>query len=196
MIPSVAQCRALMTQYRMLDNIRAHSFVVARVAALLANGLREAGSTVALDLTIAGALLHDIGKTPCLDTNENHALVGRDICLRHGFFELAEIVAEHVVLQGGISETGGSVKEIVNYADKRVLHDQVVSLEERQQYIIERYGKNDARLCELIKENFQAIRKLEQRIFGQLTFGPEILAACILEPASFDFLPSPLEQCV
>ncbi len=82
---------------------------------------------------IAGALLHDIAKTLCIKTDCRHAEIGRQICVELGYPELSEIVAEHVVLKNFTADLYiqgifGS-KEIVYYADKRVRHDQVVSLD-------------------------------------------------------------------
>jgi len=99
MIPSVQQCFALMTKYEMLENIKAHSIMVERIASLIARGLLEAGASLSLDLVTAGALMHDIAKTQSLKTKENHSAKGSEICLQNRLEELAEIVAEHVVLK-------------------------------------------------------------------------------------------------
>ncbi len=169
MIPSPEQCYELMAHYRMLDNIKAHSIMVARVARLLAGNL--AGTELDMDLVIAGALLHDIAKTQCLYSNRSHALEGEEIVLRHGFDELAEIVAEHVVL--GRTTPGIIVeKQIVYYADKRINHDQVVSLEERLAYILDRYGRDNPTRHEMIMINFVKCQALEKEIFSYLSFAP------------------------
>ena len=81
MIPSVEECYKLMDKYGMLDNIKAHSAIVEKVAVIIAKGLIEVGSDLSLEKVIAGALLHDIGKTMCLNTNINHAPKGKEICL-------------------------------------------------------------------------------------------------------------------
>ena len=61
----------------MLDNIRAHSFVVARVAEALVDGLGRTGKTPGplpdKEEVVAGALLHDIAKTLCIKTDCRHA---------------------------------------------------------------------------------------------------------------------------
>ncbi|MBW1705401.1 MAG: hypothetical protein JRJ86_09570 [Deltaproteobacteria bacterium] len=44
MIPSIETCFELMDKYRMLENIKAHSIIVTKVAHLIASGLRDAGS--------------------------------------------------------------------------------------------------------------------------------------------------------
>ena len=81
---------------------------------------------------IAGALLHDIAKTLCIKTGCQHARVGQQILEDLGFPELGQLVGEHVVLINQNYENNAlgifTATEIVNYADKRVRHDQVVPL--------------------------------------------------------------------
>jgi putative nucleotidyltransferase with HDIG domain len=165
----------------MLENIQAHSFVVSRVAESLIDGLHRTGKSTGplpdKDEIISGALLHDIAKTLCLKTDCRHAEIGRQICLDLGYPELSEIVAEHVVLKNftpdlytqGIYRT----KEIVFYADKRVCHDQVVSLAGRLEYILERYGDNNPAKKKLIHQNFQQTLDLELYLFSFLDFQPD-----------------------
>ena len=172
-IPDVKQCLGLMVQYHMLPNIRKHSIVVARVAEIISNGLVGAGQDLSLEKIIAGALLHDIGKTACLDNDDDHAVKGCEICLAHNLNSIADIVAEHVILKNYSSENEFSEKEIVYYADKRVNHDQVVSLDERLEYILDRYGMNNEARYRAIKRNYARCRDLEKRMFSLLAFEPE-----------------------
>jgi putative nucleotidyltransferase with HDIG domain len=179
-IPTIETCLQLMDDYRMLNNIKAHSKVVARVAELVTRGFRQTtGENLNLDLVLSASLLHDIAKTQCLDNRCDHAKVGGEICRAHGFVELADIVAEHVVLKsngsGPITE-----KEIVYYADKRVNHDQVVSLQDRLDYILDRYGRNNIVRHDMIRQNFDKCLKMEKRIFASLDFTPEQLASLIM----------------
>lgn len=171
MIPSVAECFQLMDRYRMLDNIRNHSIIVARISTLLAEEAGRAGLDISLPLVVTAALLHDIGKTACLDNDRDHADLGRDICLEHGFDELAGIVAEHVHLRDNhlpvVTES-----EIVFYADKRVTHDQVVSLDARHEYILERYGNNDPERLVAIRKNCRKWWDVEEALFAILPFEP------------------------
>jgi putative nucleotidyltransferase with HDIG domain len=183
-IPSKTQCLALMDQYGMLDNIRAHSLAVARVAEAVLTGLTETnGKKINLperELVLAGALLHDIAKTICLQQDCLHAQKGRDICLRHGFPAIAEIVCEHVLLREFSIERYAQgifyAKEIVYYADKRVRHDTIVSLEERLSYILERYGNNDKERVGRIRDNFQRCQTMEKYLFSRINFAPDELA--------------------
>lgn len=176
MIPSIAQCFQLMEQYAMLPNIREHSLMVGRVAGLIGSELARAGRGLSQELIVTGALLHDIAKTASLERELRHDELGREICLRHGFDELAEIVAEHVVLKKGVPENC-TEKEIVYYADKRVLHDAVVTLETRLDYIIHRYGNGDEGLHVRIRQNFAQAHAIEARLFAELDFSPAELGA-------------------
>lgn len=175
-IPTIQQCHSLMEEYAMLDNIRAHSLMVARVAQLLLQGLADSPKTNANipseKLVLAGALLHDIAKTPCLNNSCDHARHGRDICLELGYPEVAEVVREHVILSEFFitrySKGQFLAKELVYYADKRVRHDEVVSLEERLEYILEHYGNNNPKRHILIKENFDKCQQLETFLFSAM----------------------------
>ena len=171
-IPGVEDCLNLMEQYHMLPNIKDHSIAVARVAEIITNGLIAAGHDLSLDIVIAGALLHDIGKTSCLDNDEDHAARGCEICLTHNLEPIAAIVAEHVILKNYLPANGFAEKEIVYYADKRVNHDQVVSLEERLAYILGRYGRSNELRCQAIRKNYARCRDLEMRMFSFLGFEP------------------------
>ena len=76
-----------------------------------------------------GALLHDLGKTPCLGTSENHAWWGAAVLSGLGYPEVAQIVKEHVRLEPSPADARPLREaEVVNYADKRVLHTRVVTI--------------------------------------------------------------------
>ncbi len=179
-LPDIAACAALMEEHGMLTNIREHSFMVARVAALLAEGLQQTSSQPPdLQLCISGALLHDIAKTPCLTSGGSHAKEGAELCRCLGFPEIADIVAAHVILsdfnparyQQGIF----SAQEIVYYADKRVLHDKIVSLPERLDYILEKYSGGDVHRAQGIRDNFSKCGELENYLFSFLNFSQDQL---------------------
>ena len=176
MIPSIETCLGLMDKYRMLPHIRAHSFVVARIAHLIAKGLKGSGIKISLDKTLAGALLHDIGKIESFTSRQDHSEIGKRICMEYGLDEIANIVGEHVRLKKCDLTGFYSEKEIVYYADKRVNHDRIVGLQERLAYILERYGRNEEDLCKRIKKNFEHCEMIEKKLFRRLSFGPESLA--------------------
>ena len=176
-IPGLDDCIRLFDAHGMLDNIRHHSLVVAELSARIARGLAEKTPDRPqpdLKLVMAGALLHDIAKTPCLYGRCDHARVGAAICLDAGWPEVAEIVGQHVYLQPFDTpryEAGVFfAKEIVHYADKRVL-----SLEERLEDILERYCKDNPERRRRSVEHFAQCRLLEKLLFRWLPFAPEDL---------------------
>jgi uncharacterized protein len=183
-IPTADQCILLMERYGMLPNIKAHSIVVEKVAFLLAQRLQKAGEDLVLEAVTAGALMHDIAKTECLRTKENHAEKGKEICLDLRLHEIADIVAEHIVLTEFRAGHAVREKEIVYYADKRVNHDVVVSLDERLQYLLEHYGRGRESIEELIRNNFELCRAVEKKIFSRLSFRPEEVSMMIGQQAN------------
>lgn len=168
-IPTIHQCYSLMDEYAMLANIRAHSLMVARVAALLVQKLAGPSRPLPQDLVLAGALLHDIAKTPCLEGRCDHARHGSAICHQHGYPEVAELIQEHVMLKEFSPKRYSKglffPKELVFYADKRVRHDQIVSLGERLDYILGHYGRDDPQIRRQIRQNFAKCLELEKFIF-------------------------------
>ena len=183
-IPGIDTCIALMEQYAMLPNIRRHSLLVARIAELLALRLYErlpTGQAPDQNLCVNGALLHDIAKTPCLKDGCDHAEIGAAICRRHRYPEIAEIVAGHVILKNFSPEKYKQgffqAQDIVYYADKRVRHDAIVSLDERLEYILENYGGNDERVQGVIRDNFSRCEQQEGFLFSFLDFTPEQLCS-------------------
>jgi HD superfamily phosphohydrolase YqeK len=64
--------------------------------------------------------------------------------------------------------------EIINYADKRVLHDRIVSLDERMSYIQERYGTRPEHKRR-IRLLWDKTKVLEKQIFAYLPFSPNNL---------------------
>ena len=166
-----------MDRYEMLENIKAHSVVVAKVAQLIARGLRDARINISLEKTIAGALLHDIGKTASLKSGKDHSEIGRQICLENHLEEIADIVWEHVRLKAYHFDGDYSEKELVYYADKRVNHDKIVSLENRLDDILERYGKIREGVSHAIRMNFEFCKKVEKKLFRPLLFSPDALPA-------------------
>jgi len=179
-IPDRQQCLRLMDKYSMLDNIRAHSLKVALVAEQLHDLLAASASAEHLpdkSLVIAGALLHDIAKTKCISEGCRHAQIGAYICLDEGLPEIAEIVTEHVILfdPDPIRWQEGRflAKELVYYSDKRVKHDQIVALDERLDYIIDRYGADDEYTIQRIRKNFTTCINLEKAIFECAGISPK-----------------------
>ncbi len=163
-----------MHQHGMLEHITRHCMVVAKVALFLSGQLNRRGQGIDLSLVEAASLLHDLTKTESLKTKEDHAKTASECLKRLGYERVGEIVAEHVVLAGEKDPCRVSEEEIVNYADKRVQHDHVVSLRERFRDLKDRYGKSERSLG-LMEMLEQATSKVENKIFSHLEISPEYL---------------------
>lgn len=190
-VPGISECLRIMEQYEMLPHIRLHSIMVARVAECLLAGLQStpaasgpANHSLRLDTVVAGALLHDIAKTPCLNDRCDHAAKGAEICFELGYPAIGRIVEEHVILREhdpARYERGiFSNREIVYYADKRVRHEEIVSLRDRLDYIISHYGRKNPHLRRLIHSNFNRCVELEKYLFSFIDFPPDELAERVM----------------
>ena len=179
-LPTPEEARAWWDDYGMLDNIRRHSEVVCKVALLLTDWLAAAGLNFNRPAVEVGALAHDIAKTPCLGSEKLHFIEGEKILLALGYPELGFLVRRHVYLppEHPLDET-----MIVNYADKRVTHDKIVDLNQRFDYIAERYGNGDPQRVARIKQGRQRAFAAEQSIFAPLggLHQPEDIARLGLE---------------
>jgi uncharacterized protein len=178
-LPSGATCRRLISDMGMLENIVAHSLQVCRVSLFLTDRLALPG--LDRELIRAAALLHDITKTRSFQTREDHAKTGARLIADLGYPEVAGIVGQHVRLDRYGSDSTDPVEaEIVNYADKRVLHDRIVPLGERMGYILERYGSDPLRK-HWIRTLWEKTEGLEARLFARLPFQPDDVSRFLAE---------------
>ncbi len=168
------QCFELMGKMQMPEHIVAHSLQVHRVAMCLIGDLKSRGLQLNGQLVQAAALLHDITKSRSFETAENHALTGGQKLTDLGYPEIGNLVRQHVQLDDYSESKNLAEAEMVNYADKRVLHDRIVSLDERMNYIMERYGHEPAHQ-QRIQMLWEKTRTLEKRIFSYLPVAPNDL---------------------
>lgn len=177
-IPSTEECYRLICEMEMMDHIVAHSIRVCQVAILLTDNLAQCEDTLNRDLIQASALLHDITKTRSFKTGENHAVTAQELLKQLGYPEVAYIVGQHVRLNVYSVSTPPVEAEIVNYADKRVLHDSVVPLKERLDYVLEKYVNGPGDMG-YIKGFWINTEMLEEKLFAYLPFKPEEISSLI-----------------
>jgi putative nucleotidyltransferase with HDIG domain len=161
-----------MEREQMPEHICQHSEQVARLALALARELNASGQRLDLALLEAGALLHDIRKLLTIEQGGNHARLGARWAEESGYGEIAPMIERHVELGPWQPEGVVTEVELVNYADKRVRHTEVVSLQERFVDLLDRYGKSDGARTR-IRQHWETVRKLETKIFDLLEFGPD-----------------------
>lgn len=174
MIPTREECLRLMEKFGMLDHIINHSIEVTKVALCISTELNKKGQGLDLGLVEAASLLHDLAKTECLKTKEDHAAAGAQLLKEMGYERVGEVVAEHIQLSEGKQCLSISEEEVVNYADKRVRHDRIVSLEERFSDLRDRYGKGKWVLGQLERLE-KATLAVENKIFSILETNPNDL---------------------
>ena len=142
-VPDDTACFALWNKYDMLPNIRRHSLLVAHVATTLARRASELGFVVNIDEVHASGLLHDIAKTYCVRHGGSHAQVGASwvVAETHNY-AIAQGVILHVWWPWPLPEGPVicSLPFFVIYADKRIQHDACVTLQERYDDLLDRYG--------------------------------------------------------
>lgn len=141
--PDEEECSALWDKYDMPEHIRAHSRLVADLAVAVAEKLAETGADVHVPSVLACGLLHDLGKYYTIRNGGSHGQVGAawvqsEIRNPH----IAQGVLQHVRWVWRIDEAIDAwlLAYCIIYSDKRVMHDSVVSLEERYVDLVARYG--------------------------------------------------------
>lgn len=178
--PDDQTCFALWKKYAMLPNIQRHSLLVARIATELARRAAEKGFAVNVPQVRAGALLHDIAKSYCVRHGGSHAQLGGGwVVAETRNYAVAQGVMLHVHWPWPLPEGAGicALPFFVIYADKRVRHDSCVSLAERYEDLLDRYGHSQA-ARQGIGASYEQGRNIERALSAQL--------GCALHEDSFD----------
>jgi uncharacterized protein len=135
------------------DHIIKHSILVAEKALEIAKQIQDAGHPVNLELVEMGALLHDIGRVNAKGLH--HAAEGSKILREHGFSEaIARIVETHSL---NASWPTTIEEKIVCYADKIIKGTQRLSVNDRFDIWIKRYGQSEILIT--AKKNILQIEK-------------------------------------
>jgi len=186
-------------------HVLAHSKMVACVAGVIADCFSQRGIKVDKVLIEQAALLHDLVRVvdfKIFDSDKfpykvpkkawtiyeklrlkyhgrHHANVAAEILGRAGYPRLASVIAAHRFLRIFDSDFKnlGWEEKIVYYADKRVKHDQIVSLKERLSD-----GRKRNRGLEPEKDiqcSDVVIMKLEKEIFDLIKIKPEEISLLV-----------------
>jgi molybdenum cofactor cytidylyltransferase len=153
------------------DRIK-HDFKVAEVAVVIGWALNAANHKVDVELVRIAAKLHDIAKG-----QKKHDIAGGKILRRLGFGIVGDIVTVHSDLAGGDLSQSLEAK-IVYLADKFVLGEKLVSLEERYSSANRRLGLTPEivaaiaqrlKVAQQVKKEIERLlgRPLESVVFGK-----------------------------
>lgn len=165
-IPDMKTSLALLQKYDILPNVLEHSLQVHKVACAIVNHL-NGSVTINRDLVCAAALLHDITKSRALKTGEKHDISGKQLLESLGYPEIADIVGQHVFLRDTSEASPLNEADIVYYADKRVMHNEIVTVDQRIEDLLKRYGTTPER-CNKILENKDIIIIIEKKLTRHL----------------------------
>jgi putative nucleotidyltransferase with HDIG domain len=200
-LPTIEEVEQLWDDYHVPQNVRGHMKAVAKVAVFLAKKLKEKGIHVDVGLVERSALLHDLLRAANFENfdmqkdadaddiefwkqlkhkygNMHHGEAAAGI-LKEKYPEIAEAVAGHTIdnVKDNLLEAPWAAK-IIAYSDSRVIHDRIVSLDERKEDSRKRHGQFYAHLKEESGVDYFEIiysntRKVEEEIFNIIDEKPE-----------------------
>lgn len=177
-VPDEDQCVRLWDKYGMMPHIRQHCQAVADVAVEIVRRAEERksfsnGQVLNVPLVRAAALLHDLAKTYTIRHGGSHALLGAAwVREETGNPALAQAVLFHVSWpwkEGELEDVRNPLRLplIVAYADKRVRHHERVTLAERFEDLMVRYGVNEEKRS-LLSGYLAQTQRLEKALFERV----------------------------
>lgn len=156
MVPSRNECLSLFEELKVPENVRQHCIAVETVAEKLASIIFGNGSKKA-EICARAALLHDI----CKLSSPSHSDDGAKLVERRGWNELAKPIRNHALHKALEAELSTEDK-IVYYADKRVIGNKIVSLQDRLSYIRKRYGTDNGTDNEMLQKIIKSEEKANE----------------------------------
>jgi len=196
-LPTEKQCLNYFTEYKVPDNIFKHCCKVREVAIFLARQLQGKGVPVNVEFVSCLAYFHDLCKMITIKefgANEFHkdAVVTEEQArfwkeMQKKYQNYYEGEMAHELFKDKYPELALALRDVssprnleptweelvVHYADWRVLREKVVLLSERLAYLRTRYPRSD----EAWQSYEQLIKAQEQKLFFNLSFAPDELAA-------------------
>jgi CTP:molybdopterin cytidylyltransferase MocA len=160
-LPDEAACARILVARSAPPGLVAHSRAVMKVAVALASALNASDQHVCLRLITAAALLHDVARA-----ERDHASAGAALIGSLGYPRVAEVVKRHVDLGAGAGTDIGEA-EIVFLADKLVLGERTVTLEERFAPRLREFG-DDPRALAAVQSRLAAAQAVRARVEAAL----------------------------
>ncbi|MBI5413920.1 tRNA (adenosine(37)-N6)-threonylcarbamoyltransferase complex ATPase subunit type 1 TsaE [Candidatus Peregrinibacteria bacterium] len=184
----------LMEEFMTPQHIQKHIEMVTHVATILGNKLFQSGVPLDIELITNGALCHDLLRyVDFKDLNDvsrfqeevtdekialwksvrqkyekfHHGSAMADVLRSRGYSATADVVEAHMTGMIFREKPFTWEEKVVYYADKRVLHDEIVSLKKRFEDGRKRYAHEASPNLE------KKVSDLEQEIFENLDIAPE-----------------------
>ncbi|MFC1741569.1 HDIG domain-containing metalloprotein [Nanoarchaeota archaeon] len=161
-IPSESECLELLSGMDLPSGVMNHSIAVKNAALHFADIAEKRGIAVNRELITAAALLHDVLK---VDAHACHGIEGGEFLRKRGFPEVAAVVEKHCLNNLNDPELVPKTAEekLLMYSDLKVNGGQLVSLEERFEYIKQHYRPKDK---DRFSEYIAFARQLECELLG------------------------------
>jgi putative nucleotidyltransferase with HDIG domain len=157
-IPEDRTCFRFWRELDMPEHIGTHSLMVARIATCLATWAEQRGMEVRIQEVRAAALLHDLGKAYTISHQGSHSQIGASLVMqRLGNPAIAQGVIHHVHWPGELDLERHFLPLAVLYADKRVVHDRIVSVRERFEDILCRYAHSFERMQKIYRSHARVL---------------------------------------
>ncbi len=149
-----------------------HSLKVNQLAMFLGKKLKDKGEDVNLELLEVSSLLHDVGKL-LGDKIGSHITAGCKILNERGLPDIANIIKKHPIYAILNEDTTPKTWEekLVFYADRRVMEDKIVSLDERTND----HAKRKPKIKKILPKVLPKIKKLEDEIFNIIGIEKDII---------------------
>ncbi len=198
-LPTEEESRRYFADYKVPGNIKAHCLRVRQVSRYLAEELQKKLPPGGVELNVLFTdrlgLFHDLFKAVVLKEMKPNKFHQYEFTeeekemweqLRKKYPGMYEGDVAYLVFNENYPELAVSLKKvsnpyetnlsweekIVHYADWRVFQDKIVSMDERVEYLQERYPRNDDGWEKFIAK----MKKIEKMLFAKLSFSPDELA--------------------
>lgn len=154
--PSSEVCQGILEWFGTPGSVADHCQAVARTALELTDALARKGHILNRPLVESAALLHDVARL-----EKDHARYGSSWLKQMGLSSVAEIVAAHMdVPEEAIEKL--DERAIVYAADKLIIGDSRVSLEEKFEQAMARFGQDRIAAAAILERKDKTIRILEK----------------------------------
>jgi putative nucleotidyltransferase with HDIG domain len=160
--PSREECLALLHQYHTPDHVVKHCVKVAETALKIGQALNGKDYGLDLELIQSAGLIHDIARV-----EDKHWDVGADIASELGYGQEAAIIKVHMHYSCDPKKRNITETDIICLADRMVKEDEFVGLDDRMQYILDKFQDDPEaveRISERIKDNRAFIGRIEKII--------------------------------
>lgn len=149
----------LLSLLKVPQHVVRHSQCVTIVGVALAEALKSRMPSLNVDLVRSACMLHDMART-----QRKHAVVAQNMLNSLGLCRLASIVGSHMVMPHETLESPLlTEEELVYLADKLVIEDKIVTLDERTAYALREHGQ-DAASLEGVRTRMRTAQIISQKV--------------------------------